>query len=278
MRRIVYDNLSDDGDKGWWRRWLLSYRVLIVEDTDLGEEGGKAVLRERDFRFALLSRSDLHRADLAWADVRAAQLWKTLAKGKMKDAQLQGAFLRDAQLQGVQLNSAKLQGADLRGAQLQGAELNYANLQGADLQGALLQGADLSYANLQGADLRGAQLQGAKLEGVQLQGADLAGRALARRCASRPRQAIACAARLDRSRHVAAHAGGQGAIQAGSQRRASPIRRCSPLVMSRLDEILRDEPPDWDGQWLVGLCRHGEQTILHRACALSCRLRPGPAE
>ena len=36
VRRLVYDRLPDDGSKGWWRRFLLSYRVLIVEDTDLG--------------------------------------------------------------------------------------------------------------------------------------------------------------------------------------------------------------------------------------------------
>ena len=175
VRRIVYDRLPNDNDKGWWRRWLLSYRVLIVEDTDLGADAdAKVVLRERNFRFALLSRSDLHRADLAWADLRAAQMWKTLAKGKLKDAQLQGAFLQEAQLQGAQLNSAQLQGADLSKARLQGAELSYANLQGADLRGAKLQGADLSSANLQGADLEGAQLQGAKLDAAQLQGADLA--------------------------------------------------------------------------------------------------------
>ena len=131
------------------------------------------MLRERNFRFALLSRSDLHHADLAWADLRATQMWKTLAKGKLKDARLRGAFLQEAQLQGAQLNSAQLQGADLSKAQLQGAELSYANLQGADLRGAELQGADLSTANLQGADLKGAQLQGAKLEAAQLQGADL---------------------------------------------------------------------------------------------------------
>ena len=150
VRRIVYDRLPNDDDKAWWRRWLLSYRVLIVEDTDLGADAdARVVLRERNFRFALLSRSDLQRADLSWADLRAAQLWKTLAKGKLKDAQLQGAFLKEAQLQGAQLNSAQLQGADLSNAQLQGAELSYANLQGADLRGAELQGADLSYANLQ---------------------------------------------------------------------------------------------------------------------------------
>ena len=65
VRRIVYDRLPNDDDKGWWRRWLLSYRVLIVEDTDLGaDDDARVVLRERNFRFALLSRSDLQRADL----------------------------------------------------------------------------------------------------------------------------------------------------------------------------------------------------------------------
>jgi hypothetical protein len=36
VRRLVYDRIPDDDNKGWWRRWLLSYRVLIVEDSDLG--------------------------------------------------------------------------------------------------------------------------------------------------------------------------------------------------------------------------------------------------
>ena len=220
VRRIVYDRLPSDDDKGWWRRWLLSYRVLIVEDTDLGaDEDAKVVLRERNFRFALLSRSDLHRADLAWADLRAAQMWKTLAKGKLKDAQLQGAFLKEAQLQGAQLNSAQLQGADLSKAQLQGAELSYANLQGADLRGAKLQGADLSGANLQGADLEGAELQGAKLDGVQASGRELGvGRNLARQFPSRPCQSVAGSPRFGRSQNVASLAGGQSAIETGPQR------------------------------------------------------------
>ncbi len=136
VRRVVYDHLSDErrqragGGDGSCPIASSSSRTPISAPSD----EAKVVLRERNFRFALLSRSDLHRADLAWADLRAAQMWKTLAKGKLKDAQLQGAFLKEAQLQGAQLNSAQLQGADLSGAQLQGAELNYANLHGADLQ------------------------------------------------------------------------------------------------------------------------------------------------
>ena len=93
VRRIIYDRLPNDNDKGWWRRWLLSYRVLIVEDTDLGADADeRVVLRERDFRFALLSRSDLHRADLAWADLRGAQMWKTLAKASSKTPSFRALF------------------------------------------------------------------------------------------------------------------------------------------------------------------------------------------
>ena len=83
VRRLVYDRIPDHGNKGWWRRWLLSYRVLIVEDTDLGaDDDAKIVLRERNFRYALLNRSDFHHADLTWADLRGAQLWKSSAKGQ----------------------------------------------------------------------------------------------------------------------------------------------------------------------------------------------------
>ncbi|MGB6767041.1 MAG: pentapeptide repeat-containing protein [Methyloceanibacter sp.] len=247
VRRVIYDRLPNDDDKGWWRRWLLSYRVLVVEDTDLGAgEGVNVVLRERNFRFALLSRSDLHRADLAWADLRAAQMWKTLAKGKLKDGQLQGAFLQEAQLQGAQLNSAQLQGADLSKAQLQGAELNYANLQGADLRGAQLQGADLSYANLQGADLRGAQLQGAKLEAVQLQGADLASADVwlvnfPSDLADQSPAPLGMAA-LKMS-PLTPDAQAQLKQDLNASITDSTVL---PVVMSRLDEILRNEPPNWE--------------------------------
>jgi Pentapeptide repeats (8 copies) len=254
VRRLVYDHLPNDDNKGWWRRWLLSYRVLMVEDTDLGADGdAKIVLRERIFRFALLNRSDLQRADLAWADLRAAQLWKTRAQGKLKDAQLQGAFLREAQLQGAQLDSAQLQGADLSNAKLQGAALSYAKLQGANLRGAQLQGADLSYANLQGADLRDTQLQGANLGGVQLQGADLGSAEIW--LAKFPRD---LAGQFPAPLGVAdlkmspltqeAKAQLQQDLNAGITDSA-----VLAIVTSRLDDILRDEPPNWEDatSWTV---------------------------
>jgi uncharacterized protein YjbI with pentapeptide repeats len=247
VRRIVYDRLPNDNDKGWWRRWLLSHRILIVEDTDLGADADeRVVLRERDFRFALLSRSDLHRADLAWADLRGAQMWKTLARGKLKDAQLQGAYLKEAQLQGAQLNSAQLQGADLSNAQLQGAELSYAKLQGANLRGAQLQGADLSYANLQGADLTGAQLQGANLEGVQLRGADLASAEIW--LVNFPHDLLdQLPAPLGLADLEMSPLTPEAKAQLKQNLNASitdPV--VLPVVISRLDKILRNEPPSWD--------------------------------
>ena len=45
------------------------------------------------------------------------------------------------------------------------------------------------------------------------------------------------------------------------------------VVMSRLDEILRNEPPSWDDEssWSE-LCRQGERAIRRRARPVSCRV------
>ena len=74
-------------------------------------EPASLVLRERNFRFALLNRSDLHRADLTWADLRAAQLWRTTMRGKLNDTQAQGAVLKEAALQGAQIGLGRGQGS-----------------------------------------------------------------------------------------------------------------------------------------------------------------------
>jgi Pentapeptide repeats (8 copies) len=247
LRRLVYDRLPDDASKGWWRRWLLSYRVLIVEDTDLGvAEPAKLVLRERDFRYALLNRSDLHRADLTWADLRAAQLWRTTLRGKLNDTKLQGAVLKEAELQGAHLSSASLQGADLTDAQLQGANLSYARLQGANLSGAQLQGADLRYAELQGADLAGAQLQDADLEGAQLQGAVLSGAEiwLAKFPRTLAEQSPVPLGLADMKMSPPTPAAKAELKQSLETDITDPELRS--VLMARLDQVLRDEPTNWD--------------------------------
>ena len=159
----------------------------MARDEDDQNAEVSVVLRERDLRFARLSRSDLHRADLTKADLSGAELRDTrMEKADLEGAKLQGADLRGAKLQGANLYKAELQGADLRLAELQGADMRGAKLQGADLRcgpasgdcelarGAA-SGRGLDKAKLQGADLRGAQLQATKLDEAELQGADLTG-------------------------------------------------------------------------------------------------------
>jgi hypothetical protein len=247
VRRLVYDRIPDDDNKGWWRRWLLAYRVLIVEDSDLGAaDDAKIVLRERNFRYALLNRSDFHHADLTWADLRGAQLWKSLAKGRLNDTQLQGASLKEAEFQGAQMSSAAMQGADLRGALLQGADLSYTKLQGADLSGAQLQGADLRGARLQGADLQGAQLQDADLQGAELRGAVLASAEiwLARFPSGLVDQSPAPLGLADVKLSALTPEAKAQLRQVLNTEITDPVVR--PVVIARLDPILRHEPPNWE--------------------------------
>lgn len=81
----------------------------------------------------------------------------TLQELNLLNADLENAYLEDANLAGALLMYSNLQEANLTNANLQGALLLNAVLQGADLSGASLQGALLSNANLQGANLEHAQ-------------------------------------------------------------------------------------------------------------------------
>ncbi len=153
-----------------WSNVLLVPRLDAVDhakfDTDakLSAVSETIGLRDRDLRGAVLFDANLLKADLAGAQLQGARLGGAQLQGaNLYCAQLEGAELKQAQLQGAVLGNARLQGASLNGAQLQGASLNRAQLQGALLNGAQLQGASLNGAQLQGASLNGAQLQGASL-------------------------------------------------------------------------------------------------------------------
>ena len=104
------------------------------------------------------------------------QLWLNGKGGKcanLKDADLCGAYLRDANLIRANLVGADLTRANLQGANLVGADLTRANLQGADLTDAYLLRANLACANLIDANLTGANLSGADLTRADLTRADL---------------------------------------------------------------------------------------------------------
>ena len=75
------------------------------------------------------------------------------ADWKNMRANLEGAYLKDANLYCANLYCANLEGANLYGANLYGANLYCANLEGANLEGANLEGANLYGANIEGANL-----------------------------------------------------------------------------------------------------------------------------
>jgi len=98
----------------------------------------------------------------------------------LREANLHGANLREADFESADLSRANLSGANLQKAKLIEADLTEANLRRAMLDGANLRGADLSRANLSRAnlsraDLRGANLDSATLVRTDLRGADVTG-------------------------------------------------------------------------------------------------------
>jgi hypothetical protein len=97
------------------------------------------------------------------------------AKIKNKDGEVifTGANPRDTIKDAAE--QAVKAGVSLQRANLQGAYLRDANLKGADLRGAVLEDADLSWAILQKANLEDADLTRAKLHCTRLEKANLAG-------------------------------------------------------------------------------------------------------
>ena len=126
-----------------------------------------------------LQGSWLNGANLGGARLEGAVLYDVhLKDAHLESARLQGARLRNADLEGAHLDGAHLEGAYLDGANLQRAYLHEADLKGACLTMAHLQWALISDAKLQGAELIRAGLQGAILSNSSLQGAYLWGAGL----------------------------------------------------------------------------------------------------
>ena len=107
-------------------------------------------------------RIDLRESDLRGARLGQANFKKViLTKCCMKGADFDRAILNGALMGEACLSNATLGGADIRYADLNGAVLIGAGLEGAYLNGAHLEGAVLTDASLHGADLSGANLSNA---------------------------------------------------------------------------------------------------------------------
>lgn len=98
-----------------------------------------------------------------------------LFKGRLAQADMQGALLENANLAESYLGKTNLTGANLRAANLQGANMREVILTGADLTGANLHSAHLASARLRGINLSEANVQAANFWGANLQDAQLAG-------------------------------------------------------------------------------------------------------
>ncbi|WP_445250599.1 pentapeptide repeat-containing protein [Microcoleus sp. OTE_8_concoct_300] len=133
-------------------------------------------IRDRNLSGFDLSDADLRYANLSGANLRSADLsGADLSGANLTSADLSGADLSGANLIDANLMSAYLSGADLRSADLSGAYLMSAYLIGANLIGANLSGANLIRAYLSGANLRSADLTSADLSGADLIDANLIG-------------------------------------------------------------------------------------------------------
>jgi uncharacterized protein YjbI with pentapeptide repeats len=150
----------------------------MLDEVDLGTVAaeGRPGLARAELQGASLRKAGLQGVDLAGARLREALLGEANLRGAgLEGADLARADLAGAALVGAALGEADLQGAMLEEADLRDAVVRFARLRGAVLEHASLQGADLWGADLRDAVLTDAQLQGARLEEANLEGADLSG-------------------------------------------------------------------------------------------------------
>jgi uncharacterized protein YjbI with pentapeptide repeats len=110
-------------------------------------------------RNAKMNEAILKLADMSWADINGAVLYKAQLNGaKLASAQLRKADLREAGLQWIDAGEALLQEANLSGADLYGADLHRAHLYSSDLSNANLTMAYLTETNVDSADFTGVNM------------------------------------------------------------------------------------------------------------------------
>jgi uncharacterized protein YjbI with pentapeptide repeats len=126
-------------------------------------------LPKADLREADLNEAYLHEANLEGADANHAQLYQA----KLQGADLTEFFAREANLYGADLSRAKAEKAVFEGAILERANLDNAVLRGARFAGANLSGASFVEADLSGAVLKGADITNADFTSANLEGASL---------------------------------------------------------------------------------------------------------
>jgi uncharacterized protein YjbI with pentapeptide repeats len=113
-------------------------------------------------------------AHLNQVDLRFARAYRAfLLNARLWRANLEGAYLSEADLRGANMREVTLRDAILDRAQIGHATLVSVNAKNANLAAADLRGADLSYGIFENAVLSNAKLPGASLYGVNLRNAQM---------------------------------------------------------------------------------------------------------
>jgi uncharacterized protein YjbI with pentapeptide repeats len=162
----------------------LDLRYSELSGLDLAELS----LESADLRFASLERVRLDGTRLADADLRCSRMSFVHGAGDFSGAQLDGAWLIDANLDGAGFLYASLRLANLTQARLKNADLRRADLRQAVLHDADLDGANLGRANIALSDFRPLSApRGAPPEGIDQvypRGDDMGGLAALRKSLS----------------------------------------------------------------------------------------------
>lgn len=152
----------------------------IVEAICARSEEGIAIERKVDFKLDLRN-ADLFGVQMLNADLSNAWFHSAdLRSANIADTNLTGAFLTEsdlseAQFHKVNLTRTRLWSTNLSRASLERADLTRLNFHDTDLGSANLGGADLSRANFQRSNLNNAWLEGATLIGAGFLDVDLTG-------------------------------------------------------------------------------------------------------
>ena len=149
-------------DASKWNKWRKETKQVRPRLVDSYLSG--AQLADYDLSFTYLDRATLIGANLRNADLRGA----VLLDANLEGANLSGADLRNADLRGINLSRAVLTNANLSGANLRNADLKLGTIIRAKLLKADLEKADLRKAILTGTDFSGAYLLGTQLAGTDL--------------------------------------------------------------------------------------------------------------
>lgn len=147
-----------------------------LEDPRKGESArlNDEDLRDIDFNGVNLSDAELIRVDLREANLDGLILDNAeLGSSDLRGANLSNTKLIHTDLRSANLTNSILKGATLSAADLRGADLSYADLSEANLYGARIDGAYLHGANLHKANLNAAELDGADFKDANLNSADL---------------------------------------------------------------------------------------------------------